>query len=148
MQVRIEIMSENDIEAVAEIENKSFSMPWSKEGFRSSLLRDDSEFLIAKINDKVVGYCGYYFAADEAEITNIAVDSEYRNKGIAYQIMYSVFEKCISRNTRSMYLEVRKSNIYAIMLYKKSGFIESGIRKNFYSKPKEDALVMIKQFSH
>ena len=120
MQVRIEIMSENDIEAVAEIENKSFSMPWSKEGFRSSLLRDDSEFLIAKINDKVVGYCGYYFAADEAEITNIAVDSEYRNKGIAYQIMNSVFEKCISRNTRSMYLEVRKSNIYAIMLYKKS----------------------------
>ena len=104
--------------------------------------------MIAKINDKVVGYCGYYFAADEAEITNIAVDSEYRNKGIAYQIMNSVFEKCISRNTRSMYLEVRKSNIYAIMLYKKSGFIESGIRKNFYSKPKEDALVMIKQFSH
>jgi len=100
-------------------------------------------FFAAKEGEHCVGYIGAYFAADEAEITNVAVDMEYRRRHIAEALVAEMQKEAAKRGTRSIFLEVRCSNTGAIALYQKMGFSICGTRRGFYEKPKEDAYVMV-----
>lgn len=135
-------MTVQDIDAVHQIECASITPPWSKQGFADGLANENAIFFVAETEGTVVGYCGLYFAADEGEITNVAVDSQWRQRGIADRILEAVFEDADRKQLSQIFLEVRASNIPAQKLYEKHGFESQGIRKNFYRDPKEDAIVM------
>lgn len=148
-EIRILEMTEAHIPQVAAIEAEVFTCPWSQKGFSDTLYQDNVKFYVAMKDSSqgtaVAGYCGMYMAADEGEITNVAVKPEFRREHIGdalLEVMISVSEETgISR----IYLEVRVSNEAAIRLYEKHGFARVGIRKNFYEKPREDAYVMCRE---
>lgn len=153
-------MNLSDVDAVHEIENLSITPPWSKQGFVDGLANENADFYVAEAIEeviqnadsgsamcdskkRVVGYCGLYFAADEGEITNVAVLPKCRGNGIADQILTAAFADAREKGLAQIFLEVRASNIPAQKLYEKHGFVSCGIRKNFYREPKEDAIVMM-----
>lgn len=135
-------MTDEDIDIVCGIEKECFSLPWSRNAFEESLEKAYSYFYVAEQNGKVVGYAGMYNIADEADVTNVAVNPLYRRKGIADKLVKKVIEKTRELNSACVNLEVRQSNSNAIALYEKNGFISLGIRKNFYEKPLENAVIM------
>lgn len=136
-------MKTGDVTDAARIEEKIFSMPWSEQSFLEALEQEYTMFFAAKEGEHCVGYIGAYFAADEAEITNVAVDMEYRRRHIAEALVAEMQKEAAKRGTRSIFLEVRCSNTGAIALYQKMRFSICGTRRGFYEKPKEDAYVMV-----
>ena len=142
----IERMTSSDLEQVVEIENQSFSDPWTKDNFVSESNNQVTLFLVAKSNQRVIGYACVWIIIDEVHIGNLAVASEYRKKGIGEKLLKEVFKQAEEKNAKFATLEVRASNSAAINLYKKYGFVEERKRKNYYRNPIEDALVMIKNF--
>lgn len=134
-------MTFEDVKSVAQIEAECFSMPWSENGFEDSLAREDTVFLVC-VDEGVVGYIGMYLSFEEGEITNVAVTPSYRQRGCGNLLIEAVKKEAKARNAECVILEVRVSNEPAISLYKKNGFEEIGIRKNFYEHPKEDAIIM------
>lgn len=141
--VQIRRMEAADAEAVSCIEQQIFSQPWSRQGFLDALAGENAIFLVAEADRKIIGYCGMYCAADEGEITNVAVGAAYRKSGIGTKLMESLLTVAKGAGVKTVILEVRASNEEAIRLYKKFGFDLQGVRKGFYEKPKEDACVMI-----
>lgn len=135
-------MEKEDIEQVAEIEKQVFSMPWSKQGF-SDALDQDTIFVVAKCQQKVLGYCGMYCSFEEGEITNVAVSPESRKQGIGKKIISELLKMAQEKKITRIVLEVRVSNQPAIQLYETFGFQNIGIRKRFYEKPREDAMIMV-----
>ena len=135
-------MMETDLSKVCVIEEETFSEPWSREDFLSSMKEPNNEYLIAKMEDTLVGYCGYWGIAGEGYIYNVAVRKEYRQQNIGYQLLNALIERACMKGIASLTLEVRISNIGAIRLYEKLGFVHAGVRKDFYTKPKEDAIIM------
>lgn len=157
MNIVIEPMTIEHIPQVVEIEKQSFSLPWSKASFFESFSYDHAMFLVAvdyECTDierksesafkksRVAGYIGMYKVLNEGDITNIAVSPEYRGKGVGFALMNELKKLAVQRNIDNLILEVRESNNVAISLYKKVGFCPAGIRKNFYEKPVENAIVM------
>lgn len=138
-------MSFQDIKEISEIEKESFSTPWSEKSFEDSLKLSYAYFLVAQIGDIPVGYAGMYKLADEGDITNIAVKPEFRRKGIAHKLLAGLEEISKKTGIRVINLEVRESNHNAIRLYERNGFENIGKRKNFYEKPTENAIIMIKK---
>lgn len=134
-------MTFEDVKTVAQIEKECFSLPWSEASFEDSLAREDTVFLVCEDLD-VVGYIGMYLSFEEGEITNVAVTPSYRQKGCGNLLIQAIKEEAKARAAESVILEVRVSNVPAISLYKKHGFEEIGIRKNFYEHPSEDAIIM------
>ena len=143
MDIVIRAMTEEDIDAIVEIEKEAFSTPWSKESFLTEI-RDNllAKYIVAEIENKVVGYGGIWLILTEGHITNIAVKKEYQGLGIGNKLVEGLIIYCTSRGIDSMTLEVRKSNIVAQNLYKKYGFIYYGIRPKYYSDNNEDAIIM------
>jgi len=135
-------MTETDLSEVCAIEQETFSDPWSEEDFRGSLHEANNGYLIAEIDENVVGYCGYWGIAGEGYIYNIAVKKEYRRQQIGYQLLKKLIETSQDKGVDTFTLEVRSTNEAAIHLYETLGFERAGIRKDFYSKPKEDAVIM------
>jgi ribosomal-protein-alanine N-acetyltransferase len=137
-------MKPEDIPAAVEIEQGCFSRPWSAQSFTDSLSREDTLFLVCVEEEtgKVAGYMGMYLSFDEADITNVAVSKSARRKGCGTLLVETAKIKARERQAAYMLLEVRVSNEAAIALYKKMGFEEIGIRKNFYDFPTEDAKLM------
>lgn len=142
MEVRS--MQAADLEQVAEIERLTFSKPWSYKAFEDSLALSNAIYNVAVNNNEVLGYCGLYCVLNEANITNVAVKSDVRNKGIGYGMLVSLMDEAKTRGIEAVTLEVRKSNYAAIHLYEQLGFKEAGIRKDFYELPREDAVIMWK----
>ncbi|MGN0342323.1 MAG: ribosomal protein S18-alanine N-acetyltransferase [Roseburia sp.] len=138
----IDSMKEQDLVQVAALEKQLFSVPWSEQGFRDTLDMDGVIFLVAREDEVCIGYCGIYLAADEGEITNVAVDPAYRRKGVARALLQQLLQQAKERGASHIVLEVRASNEAARALYEKLGFTACGVRKNFYQKPVEDAWVM------
>jgi ribosomal-protein-alanine N-acetyltransferase len=136
-------MTEREVPAVAKLEQELFSVPWSIQGFLDTLPMDNVLFLVALEEDTVCGYCGVYLAADEGEITNVAVAPLYRRRGIAKKLMEQLINEAFVRGISQIALEVRISNEGAIQLYTQLGFVSFGIRKNFYERPTEDAYIML-----
>lgn len=135
-------MQEGDLNQVVKIEEQLFSMPWTYDGFLGGMNQDGSIFLVAKMEEKVVGYLGMYCAFDEAEITNVGVDQQMWNQGIGQILMDAALKQARQEKIEHLILEVRKSNTQAIHLYKKTGFEEIGLRPGFYELPREDGIVM------
>lgn len=145
IKIKIELFSEKHIDDIASLEKICFSTPWSKNLLASEIYNNNSNFLVAVDEfNKVLGYVVLKFILDEGYITNIAVFPQYRNNGVASELLKRIIEFGDSKNLKFISLEVRKSNVYAISLYKNLGFIFAGERKNFYSTPKEDAFIMTK----
>lgn len=138
-------MRTDDLEQVAEIEKNTFSVPWSAKGFADSMEQDCTLFLTALRDGKIAGYCGMFQSFDEADITNVAVEEKSRGLGIAEAMLRELMERGKERGVSAYTLEVRRGNAPARRLYEKLGFERVGIRKNFYEKPVEDAVIMWKR---
>ncbi len=138
-------MTDADIEAVALLERECFSTPWSEKSLRESLAREEYTFLVAMCDGVVAGYAGMVRTLDEADITDVAVFGEYRRLGAGKMLMEGMKAQAKSQGVAVIYLEVRKSNTPAIELYRRCGFEENGLRRNFYEKPTEDALLFAAQ---
>lgn len=144
MEISYSYMQEGDIKQVAELEEKIFSQPWSEDGLRHYLENGQTLFVVAKHIEDVAGYAAVLCAADEGNLVSIAVDEKFRNMGIAREMFDILYEELKDNEVAKIFLEVRKSNKAAINLYKSEGFEETGIRKGFYEKPKEDAILFMK----
>lgn len=138
----IEKMTSEDINGVFEVEKNCFEDYWSKESFMKELKNDVARYLVAKIEGKVVGYVGMWLVMDEGHITNVAVHKDYRGQKIGDLLVQELINLCKLNNIVAMTLEVRVSNVVAQNLYKKYGFKLAGIRKEYYSNNKEDAMIM------
>ncbi len=146
MKVYIRKMEIEDVEQVMEVEKNSFSTPWSEEAFSLEITKNIlAKYLVAELEGKIVGYGGLWLIVDEGHITNIAVDTKYRNKGIGSLLLEGLIDICQKWNSKAMTLEVRKSNEEAKSLYRKYGFKEYGIRPGYYSDDNEDAIIMWKK---
>ena len=140
--INIRRMETSDAEEVSRIEQQIFSRPWSCQGFLDALSGGNAIFLVAESEERIIGYCGMYCAADEGEITNVAVDVSFRRRGIGKKLVEHLLMEAEDANIKNIILEVRISNEEAIRLYENMGFSVQGIRKGFYEKPKEDGYVM------
>ncbi len=138
-------MEFDDIEAVTKIERENFSVPWDENGFLSFMIREGTVFLSAFLDDRLVGYCGLISAADEADITNVSVSLEARHQGIGSRLVEELIKEADDMGIKKVFLEVRESNASAIALYQKYCFKQVGIRKDYYEKPTENALLMLKE---
>ena len=135
-------MTEADLAEVTKIEFDSFAEPWSEKDFQNSLKDNNNEYLVAEIDGQVIGYCGYWGIAGEGDIFNVAVRKENRGQKTGYLMLCELIKLAKSRGIASLTLEVRSSNESAIRLYHSLGFEQTAIRKDFYTKPKEDAVIM------
>ena len=142
-KINIKTFDEIDIEKAAELEKECFSSPWSKKGFACAINEGLSYFISARNEaGDFLGYAGMYSAADEGYIYNIAVGKQYRSQGVGTALLQNLLEYSKEHGLSFLSLEVRTSNLNAIKFYKKLGFKELGVRKNFYDFPKEDGIIM------
>jgi [ribosomal protein S18]-alanine N-acetyltransferase len=138
-------MNKSHISAVANIEKVCFASPWTEEGIAEELENSLAHFLVA-VGEEVMGYIGVHEICGEGSITNVAVMTNFRCKGIGKALVSAAIKGAKERNCEFITLEVRKSNFPAISLYSSLGFEQVGLRKNFYSSPNEDAVLMTKTF--
>ena len=139
-------MESAHVSQVAQLEKLCFSAPWSENSISSELTNPLSCWLVALDGDRVAGYVGSQTVLDESDMMNIAVDPQYRRQCIA-QALVEELVKCLARKgSRCLTLEVRASNAGAIALYEKLGFRQVGRRPNYYRNPKEDALILRKEW--
>lgn len=142
MLITIRRMQEKDTFSVADIEQSNFSQPWSQSAFSKAAGDDNYIYLVALDGCRIVGYAGCIISYDEGDITNIAVHDEYRRMGIACELLQQIFKIASEKGVVRIFLEVRQSNVSAQSLYNSVGFETVGIRKKFYEKPSEDAIIM------
>lgn len=139
-------MTVEDAAAAAALEKECFSMPWSQKIYETTLANKDTLYLLAEEDTPdgkvLVGMCGLQNILGEADISNVAVKQEFRRQGIAEKLLGRLLEEGRRKGIYAFTLEVRSSNEAAIKLYEKYGFVTEGIRKRFYEKPVEDALIM------
>lgn len=141
-QIEIRFMEQKDCAFVEKLEQSCFSIPWTLKSLENSLHYDTHQFLTAWIGEQLVGYIGLIQAADEADITNVAVFPKMRKKGIGYALVEESLKRAAAKGVVQVFLEVRQSNEGAIHLYKKCGFQPISIRKNYYQAPVENAMIM------
>lgn len=140
-------MKPKHIERLAEIEKLCFSKPWSYDGLAEELSNPLAVFLVAEDGDgNAVGYAGMHHIVDEGYITNIAVHPDFRGRGIATRLLHALDRYAKDHSLALLTLEVRRSNETAVNLYRREGFDEEGVRRGFYEKPSEDALIMTKYY--
>ena len=148
MHVRIVPMNADHLDEIAELERICFSTPWSRNMLAEELDNACSAFLVAEDDaGKVAGYAGLQVILDEGYITNVAVRPECRRNGIAVKLLQVFLDFGQANHLAFLTLEVRASNYDAIALYGSRGFRSVGRRKNYYEHPKEDAIIMTKEFT-
>jgi len=139
-------MDRSHLAGVAELERLCFSTPWNEAMLEEELYNDTASFIVAEGEDgSVLGYAGLHVILDEGYIDNVAVRPSCRRMGIADQLL-DVFVRFGQANLAFLTLEVRPSNTPAVALYQKHGFREVGRRPNYYDNPKEDALLLTREF--
>lgn len=149
MEVRICDALSAHVPQIEAIEQVCFSMPWTSGQILSQLKDDTHEFLAAlDSSGKVLGYVGMMTVLDEGYIANVAVDPAYRRQGIGDRLIERLTEIAAERRLSFVTLEVRAGNRPAIALYGKHGFVPVGLRRNYYTLPREDALLMTKTFGN
>ena len=131
---------------VAALEKLCFADPWSENSVASELNNDLALWLVAMNDDTVVGYIGSQTVAGETDVMNIAVHPDWRRRGIAQSLIECLVVELKNRGSEALMLEVRVSNAPAIALYEKLGFRQVGRRPNYYRNPKEDALILRKEW--
>lgn len=139
-------MDKTHIGEVVSIERVCFTSPWSYESIEEELKNPNAYYIVYISEQKIVGYAGMYSVCLEGYINNIAVLPEFRGRGIAKRLLDNLIDYSVLNKLEFLSLEVRVSNKAAISLYHLKGFEDAGRRCSFYSKPKEDALIMTKFF--
>ena len=142
MNEKIVRLSEEYAEEAARIEKLCFSHPWSKTTLEAEMKNKFSDFFGVISEEKLAGYIGGRTIAGETEIFNVAVDPDFRRKGFGKMLIEKFIEAVKEKETQQIFLEVRTSNLPAISLYEKAGFVFCGIRKDYYDDPKENAILM------
>ncbi len=137
-------MQLSDVNEIARLEKNTFSDAWTEKGILDTLHQQQAFVIIGEIDDKVVGYCIVYYVLDEAEVARIAVDDACKRQGVGRAILKEVEDICKEKEITRILLDVRESNETARAFYRNYGFVEDGIRKNFYEMPKEHAVLMSK----
>ena len=141
MEIRLATI--DDAQAIYAIEQQSFSVPWSLDSIETELLNEDKKlYYVIEDTNGVVGYAGAWIVYDEGQITNIAIRPSARRQGFGAKLTSALIEECFKRGMHEIFLEVRISNLSALSLYRQLGFTVKGMRKNYYSEPKEDAYIM------
>ena len=144
--IQIVSMNESHVAQVAALEKVCFSMPWSENSIRSELTNPLSLWLVAEEDGVLLGYIGSQSVMDEADVMNVAVDPNRRREGIALKLVEALVAALNEKNVRALLLEVRASNEPAKALYEHQGFVQVGKRPNYYRNPKEDALILKKEW--
>lgn len=140
------LMEQAHVESVAKLEKICFNDPWSVNSIRNELDNPLSLWLVAVDASKVVGYVGSQSVLGWADMMNLAVAPEYRKQGIARKLITVLIEKLKENEVSCLTLEVRVSNLAAVTLYNSMGFVEVGRRPGYYHNPKEDALILRKEW--
>ena len=141
----IKLASEHSA-AIAALEEICFSIPWSENAILHEVTNPISYWLVAVENGQVLGYVGSQYGYGEADMMNLAVVPDFRNRGIGQQLVTELISHLADLDVKSLTLEVRQSNTAAISLYEKMGFQQVGLRPNYYQKPKEAALILRKEW--
>ena len=136
-----------DLDELERLEASCFSVPWTREQLLGQLPDANHEFLVAEIDGIVTGYIGMMCVLDEGYISNVAVSAAHRRRGIGRVLVSEMLNRALKRDLRFVTLEVREHNEGAIALYTDAGFCPVGRRKNYYERPREDALLMTKTFN-
>ena len=139
-------MDERHIAAVASLEKECFSMPWSENVLSGELNNQLALWVVAVDGDRLAGYVGSQVVMGEADMMNLAIDPAYRRQGVGQKLVENLIERLKEVHATMLTLEVRASNEAAIALYTKLGFVAVGRRPNYYVKPKEDALILRKEW--
>ena len=134
------------VSQVAALEKLCFADPWSEKSVASELENIWALWLVAVEDDRVIGYIGSQTSIDETDVMNVAVHPDCRRQGIAEELIKTLVVKLKEKGSHALMLEVRASNAPAIALYEKLGFLQVGCRKNYYRNPKEDALILRKEW--
>ena len=144
--MEIRLMTADHVSQVAQLEKLCFRDPWSENSVASELNNPLSLWLVAVEGEKVAGYVGSQSVMGESDMMNVAVHPDFRRQGIGERLILELIDQLENRGNHSLTLEVRASNVSAIALYRKLGFEQVGLRKNYYRNPKEDALILRKEW--
>ena len=138
----VRAVQEDDIPAVAVLEELCFSSPWSERALSDTLSSPHAQLFCAVDGEAVIAYGGLYLLGDDADITNIATHPDHRRRGAAAAVLQALIDHAQAHEAQAVHLEVRASNAPAIALYERFGFAVDGIRKNYYKNPTENAVLM------
>jgi len=135
-------MNREDLPRVMEVERECFPTPWQESAYITELSNRSAYYIVATVDDLIVGFAGMWVIADEAHITTLGVARDWRGKKIGEQLLIGLLDEAISRGARRATLEVRESNTVAQNLYSKYGFRPAAIRRGYYTDNHENAIVM------
>ena len=144
--MQIVSMTAEHVSRLAELEKLCFSEPWSEKSLTEEIDNSAACFLVAMQQDEVLGYGGMHTVLGESYVDNIAVFPEFRGHGVGRTLMAALIEKARENGGVFITLEVRTSNLPAIAMYRSLGITEAGVRRNFYTEPREDALIFTLSF--
>jgi len=137
-------MTTADVETIVALENRLFSDPWSPSAFEQQLTADGWGAIVAQDQNGIIGYACYFLVDVEAHLTNIAVVEVHRRKSVAKRLLDTILERARKGGCEYLILEVRPGNKAALAFYEKHGFVVLYHRPNYYRRPVEDALVMVR----
>ena len=135
-------MVPEDLPTLAALEEACFSTPWSRDALAAELGKKEAIFLVARLDGEIAGYAGMNFVLDEGYLDNVAVFPAFRRRGVARALISRLISQSRALGLAFLTLEVRPSNAGAIALYQSLGFREAGRRRNYYTHPPEDALLL------
>lgn len=140
-------MNEHHVPQIALLERECFADPWSQQSIASELHNPLSLWLVAQEGQTLLGYVGSQTCLDETDMMNIAVSPASRRQGVARALIEALVSALREHGSKQLTLEVRASNGPARQLYESLGFLQVGLRKNYYRNPKEDALILRKEWT-
>lgn len=143
--MRIRKLVLEDAPAIAELEKRCFSDPWSEKSIASEVHNPLAYWLVAEDGGEILGYIGSQSVLDAADVMNLAVSPDHRRKGIGEKLIKALTRHLQEHGVIALLLEVRVSNAPAIRLYEKLGFVQVGRRPRYYTNPREDALILRKE---
>lgn len=146
--VKVRPLVTEDIPRVLELEHAIFDDPWPESAFIEQLDEDGWGTIVAELDNTIVGYACWMVAHVEGHLTNIAVDPQYRRKSVAKQLLDNILKVVLHAGCEYLLLEVRPSNRGAIVFYERHGFSVLYKRPNYYRRPPEDALVMVRHLAN
>lgn len=138
-------MKEADIPEVARLEKEIFSDSWSEKAIKETFDQQQTLVLVAYEDKQLIGYLILYFVLEEGEIARIAVISDHRRQGVGARLLLELEDLCEDNGITKLLLDVRESNKAAISFYTSYGFVQDGIRRNFYTDPQEDGILMSRE---
>jgi len=137
-------MTSQDIDEIMQIEQKCFTLPWSRESYLGELNNNFATYLVCDFEGEIAGYGGIWVVFEDAHITNVAVDPDFRQSGMGAALMQELEQIARDKKAQQILLEVRPSNKAALAMYRNLGYFPTGLRQNYYSDNGEDAIIMTK----